>query len=270
MGVAGVGIATVISNALSAGMVLRFLLKDRGSIRLSLKELGIRREHLASVIRIGAPAGLQGMVFALSNVVIQTAVNHFGAAGIAGTTAGQNFEFMAYFVVNGFAQAATTFTSQNFAAGKTDRCRRIYADCMAIGMGAALAVAVLFYAFRDILLQIFTQDPEVLEYAVLRMRYACLPELLTGTYEISGGCLRGMGHSLLPAVFTVIGSCLFRLVWIATVFARWKSYVLLVVVYPVSWILTGTAVITAYCIIRRREFAKLGGTGKEEREREHT
>lgn len=251
-------------------MVLRFLLKDRGSIRLSLKELGIRREHLASVIRIGAPTGLQGMVFALSNVVIQTAVNHFGAAGIAGTTAGQNFEFMAYFVVNGFAQAATTFTSQNFAAGKTDRCRRIYAGCMAIGMGAALAVAVLFYAFRDILLQIFTQDPEVLEYAVLRMRYACLPELLTGTYEISGGCLRGMGHSLLPAVFTVIGSCQFRLVWIATVFARWKSYVLLVVVYPVSWILTGTAVITAYCIIRRREFAKLGGTGKEEREREHT
>ena len=125
MGVAGVAAATVISNALSSGLVLYFLTHEEEMIRLSIGKPGIRREYLAGVIRIGAPAGLQGMVFALSNVVIQTAVNSFGAAGIAGTTAGQNFEFMAYFVVNGFAQAATTFTSQNFAAGKTGRCRRV-------------------------------------------------------------------------------------------------------------------------------------------------
>lgn len=257
MGVAGVAAATVISNALSSGLVLYFLTHEEEMIRLSIGKPGIRREYLAGVIRIGAPAGLQGMVFALSNVVIQTAVNSFGAAGIAGTTAGQNFEFMAYFVVNGFAQAATTFTSQNFAAGKTGRCRRIYRYCMAIGLAAAFAAASVFYLGRAVFIQFFTEDPEVMKYAFQRMQYVCLPELLTGTYEISGRCLRGMGHSLLPAVFTVLGSCLFRLVWIATVFRHWRSYVTLDIVYPVSWIITGTAVITAYLILRKREFAKL-------------
>lgn len=119
------------------------------------------------------------------------------------------------------------------------------------------AAASVFYLGRAVFIQFFTEDPEVMKYAFQRMQYVCLPELLTGTYEISGRCLRGMGHSLLPAVFTVLGSCLFRLVWIATVFRHWRSYVTLDIVYPVSWIITGTAVITAYLILRKREFAKL-------------
>lgn len=119
------------------------------------------------------------------------------------------------------------------------------------------AAASVFYLGRAVFIQFFTEDPEVMKYAFQRMQYVCLPELLTGTYEISGGCLRGMVHSLLPAVFTVLGSCLFRLVWIATVFRHWRSYVTLDIVYPVSWIITGTAVITAYLILRKREFAKL-------------
>lgn len=247
-GVAGVAIATVISNILSAALVLFFLKQEKGEFHFYFHKLSISGEHLHRIVTIGLPAGVQGMVFSLSNVVIQSAINGFGADCIAGNTAGQNFEFMAYFVVNSYAQAATTFTSQNFAAGKTSRCRRVYLLSTVIGLTATLALSLVFWFGRDLFLLIFTTDPKVTYYAVIRLQFICLFELLTGTYEISGGCLRGMNHSLLPAVIITLGSCVFRLVWIATIFQLHHTIEMLMIVYPVSWVITGS--VTTFCYFR--------------------
>ncbi|MGI6117621.1 MAG: MATE family efflux transporter [Bilifractor sp.] len=257
MGVAGVAIATDISNVVSSGMILYFLCHEEETFRLSFRKLGIRREYFRRIVAIGAPAGLQGMVFSLSNVMIQSAINGFGATAIAGNTAGQNFEYMCYFVVNGFVQAATTFTSQNFAAGKTDRCKKIYRQSLFLAVVFSFSLALVFYFGRGIFVRIFTTDPEVLEYAYLRLVCICLFEELTGTYEIPGGCLRGMNHSLTPAVITILGSCVLRLVWIATVFQAYHSMVILLIVYPVSWVVTGTSMNIAYFSMRKKEFARL-------------
>lgn len=257
LGVAGVAIATVISNIISAGIILFFLTHEEETFRLDLRRLKIKKEYLLGVIQIGAPAGIQSMVFSLSNVVIQAAINSFGSGGIAGGTAAQNFEFMSYFVINAFAQTATTFTSQNFAAGEKQRCKRIYALCTLIGLAACFTLSSIFIIGRHQFIRIFSTDEKVIHYAMIRMCLVCFFELLTGTYEISGGCLRGMGRSLIPAVITVLGTCVFRLVWVATVFQMHRSYWVLMIVYPVSWVITGTAVSVAYFITRKREFAAI-------------
>lgn len=258
MGVAGVATATVISNFFSACMILYFLTHEEEMLRLDVRKLRIRWEYLLGIIKIGLPAGLQSMVFSLSNVVIQAAINSFGSDGIAGSTAEQNFEFMAYFVINAFAQTATTFTSQNFAAQDKERCKKIYRLCTFIGLASCLGLSMIFLIGRHLFIQIFSTDENVIHYAMIRMWSVCLLELLTGVYEISGGCLRGMGHSMTPAVITVLGTCVFRLVWVNTIYAAHRSYLMLMIVYPVSWVITGTAVTVAYFIIRRREFAQIG------------
>lgn len=261
MGVAGVATATVISNAFSTIVILWFLAREEEAFRFSFRKLHIHKEHLQNVLRIGAPAGLQGMVFSLSNVVIQSAINSFGADAIAGNTAGQNFEFMSYYVVNAFAQAATTFTSQNYGAQNADRCKKIYKLCMLLGLSITLGVSCVFILGRNLFLQMFTTDPKVIHYAVIRMLFVCWPELLTGTYEIPGGCMRGMGHSMQPAVLTILGSCVFRLIWIATIFRLHRTMETLLIVYMISWIITGTAVNISYFSLRKSLFAQMGKFG---------
>lgn len=167
LGVAGVAIATVISNGVSAGMVLIFLMREEETYRFTWSRVHIEGRVLWDIVRIGAPAGIQGMVFSLSNVVIQSGINSFGAACIAGNTAGQNFEYMAYFVVNAYAQTAVTFTSQNFAAGNADRCRMIYRQTELLALVCAAAVSAVFLIFRYPLIGIFTADPEVTRYAMI-------------------------------------------------------------------------------------------------------
>lgn len=151
MGVAGVATATVISNFFSACMILYFLNHEEEMLRLDFRKLRIRWEYLLGIIKIGLPAGLQSMVFSLSNVVIQAAINSFGSDGIAGSTAEQNFEFMAYFVINAFAQTATTFTSQNFAAQDKERCKKIYRLCTFIGLASCLGLSLIFLIGRHLL-----------------------------------------------------------------------------------------------------------------------
>lgn len=259
LGVAGVAIATDISNGLSAGMVLRWLMHEEKDFRFSWarSDLVMARPIAGSIFRIGAPAGLQGTVFALSNVVIQSGINSFGSACIAGNTAAQNFEFMAYFVVNASAQTAVTFTSQNFAAGNADRCRKIYRYTMILSMTCCAAVSLLFLLFRYPLIGIFTTDPEVTRYAMIRLYFIMDIEALTASYEIAGGCLRGMSHSLTPAAETVLGCCLFRIIWVNTVFRAHHTIETLMIVYIITWGITAAMVIPSYFAIRRREFKKL-------------
>ncbi len=257
MSVAGVAIATVASMGVNAAITLHFLSREEGVFRFSWKKLCLKRQHLVRILKIGIPAGLQGVIFSFSNLVIQSAINSFGADCIAGNTAGQNFEFMTYFIINAFAQTAVTFTSQNFSAGNKDRCRRVYALCTLEGLTAAGLLGGIFALGRGLFVQVFTTDPAVMYYACIRILFVAMLELMTGVYEISGGCLRGMGHSLIPTVLTMLGCCGFRLVWVAAVFSRWHDIHVLMSVYPITWAITGTMVTLTYFHIRKKEFARL-------------
>ena len=258
--VIGVAVATVISNIFGAGLILYFLMTEEETFRLDLRRLGIRKEYLSQMIRIGLPAGLQGAVFSISNVVIQSAVNSFGADAIAGATAVQNFDFISFCIINAFAQTTVTFTSQNFGALKFDRCRRIFRTAMVCGMGASAVTVFVLVACRYQFIRIFTTDPDVIAFAMIRVMNAFTFHFLIGTYEISGGCLRGMNHSLLPALISVFGSCIFRLIYVFTYFQHHRDFATLSRVYPISWILTGTAMLTAYFIVRRKVFMKYSGS----------
>ena len=246
MGVAGAGLATVGANAVSAVQILYFLTHEERPIRLSFKSL--------MILRIGVPAGLQGMVFSLANVCIQSGINSFGSGGIAGSAVELNYEYFAYYLVNAFAQTVVTFTGQNYGAKNEERCKKIFRLGMMCSVISCGVLSTIFVVFRTFFISLFTGDPAVYHYAVIRFLFVLMFEPLTSTYEISGGCLRGFGRSMTPAVLTVFGSCVLRLVWLATVCNWFHDYRLLMVIYPISWVLTGTMVLTAYFRTRKTLF----------------
>lgn len=255
LSVAGVAIATVIADGVSAFLVVYFLSHSDDAIRLNIRELSLNKEIVVKVIKIGAPAGLQGVVFSLSNVFIQSAINGFGTHAMAGSSAGLNYEYFTYYMINAFNQTAVTFTSQNYGAKDLERCKRAFRISLVTGMALTLVMSFIFVGATDFFAGIYTNDPVAIKYAIIRMKHVTLLECLTGVYEISGGALRGMGHSLLPALLTVIGSCGFRVVWLYTVFKVVPTFTMLMNVYPVTWVITGTMVITSYLIIRKRKEA---------------
>ena len=257
MSVAGVALGTLFANMFSAAMVIAFLLYEDDPYRLHLDQLKIEKKYLTKIISIGAPAGIQGMVFSFSNVIIQSGINSFGPDAIAGNTAALNFETMGYYVVNAFGQAATTFTSQNYSANLVTRCKKIYRITMSVGMCATLLFSTIFWFARYPLMSLFTSSPAVMHYGFIRLFYIDNLELLTGSYEISGGCLRGMRHSLEPAIITMIGSCLFRIIWVSTIFRTHHTLSVLMIVYPISWIICGVCVHIAYFKIRTRLFREI-------------
>ncbi|WP_443739919.1 MATE family efflux transporter [Treponema sp.] len=252
MGVAGVGIATLIANAVSASMIACFLLGERSSLRLYPSKLSFNVPILLRVIKIGVPAGIQGMIFSFSNVCIQSAINSFGPDAMAGSAAAQNFEFFSYFVINSFNQAAVTFISQNFGAGKMDRCSKVYRLCMISSFVMTGIMSSSFVLGRNIFLRFYTSDESVLVYGAMRLVFIESFGAIPCSYEISASALRGMGYSMLPAVLTMIGSCLLRIVWLLTVFKIFPDFRVLMAVYPFSWLITGIMLITAYIIIRKK------------------
>lgn len=255
LSVAGVAIATVIADGVSAFLVVYFLSHSDDAIRLNIRELSLNKEIVVKVIKIGAPAGLQGVVFSLSNVFIQSAINGFGTHAMAGSSAGLNYEYFTYYMINAFNQTAVTFTSQNYGEKDLERCKRAFRISLVTGMALTLVMSFIFVGATDFFAGIYTNDPVAIKYAIIRMKHVTLLECLTGVYEISGGALRGMGHSLLPALLTVIGSCGFRVVWLYTVFKVVPTFTMLMNVYPVTWVITGTMVMTSYLIIRKRKEA---------------
>ncbi|MDO5538575.1 MAG: MATE family efflux transporter [Eubacteriales bacterium] len=256
MSVEGVGIATVMSNSVSAGMVLYFLLHEEGTIRLDIRKISLNITYLLQIVRIGVPAGIQSMVFSLSNVCIQTAINSFGSSAAAGSAAAVNFEFFTYYVTSAFAQATVTFVSQNYGAGKFDRCKKVFRLSMGMGIVMTGIMTTTFVLAREYAVRFYTVDPAAIDYALKRI---CLVEslaFLPVTYEVAGAALRGMGYSMLPAILTIIGSCGFRIMWIYTVFDKVGSFEILMKVYPVTWVLTGTMVITSYLTVRKKQERK--------------
>ena len=254
LGVTGVAIATVISNIVSSSMVIYILTHESEPIKLELRQLKISVKELKKILVIGIPAGLQGMMFSIANVCIQSTINSFGSSAVAGSAAALNYEFFAYFLVNAFAQAAVTFTSQNYGAGEYNRCKKIFRISLVFALVSCGILSGIFVMGREFFLRIYTTDADVLVFARQRIIIATTLELLTVVYEISAGAMRGLGYSLLPAVITCVGSCVIRLIWISTVCKVVHVFWVLMIIYPISWVITGIAMMTAYYIVRRKCF----------------
>ena len=210
-GVIGIAIATDISNALSAAIVIRMLLHEEDAFRLEPRHLAVDRKALKMILYIGLPSGLQSMVFSFSNVIIQAAINSFGADSTAGSAATMNYEYYTYFFVSAFSQAAVTFIGQNFAAGNLKRCDSIVRICMAAAVLSALTLSAIFVGLGNISLGAFTTEAGALGYGTIRMWHVELLECMTSTYEVTAGAMRGMGWSVLPTIVVIVGSCLLRI-----------------------------------------------------------
>ncbi len=253
MGVAGVATATVIANGVNATLMVWLLRRENDPFKLDVHAMRIHASEMRRVLRIGLPAGLQGMIFSIANVFIQSAVNRFGSDVVAGNGAAINFEYYCYFVISAYCQAAVAFTSQNYGAGKYDRCRKIFYQSMLMSVVSCGLLNVIIYFARAEMSGIFTNSPTVIGYASTRIGIVLLFQFIASSYEVSGACLRGLGYSMTPTVITIFGTCLFRLLWIYAINPA-SDYVGLLWVYPVSWVITGSVVLAAYFIISRRLF----------------
>lgn len=252
MNVAGVAIATVVSNIISSAIIVRLLLRQKGSCRLVIKEMRPYASQMGKILRIGLPAGLQGVVFSLSNFFILGNINLFGAEASAGSAAALTFEYYCYFVINSFAQAAVSFVSVNYASDRYDRCRLAFRICMAASVIGCGVLNLLLVLLKEPVTAVFTDSGTVAHYAYIRMEVVLLLQFIASSYEISGAAMRGFGYSLTPAVLTVFGTCLLRILWVKTVSADASDFGLLMEVYPVTWVVTGIAVLTAYFIVAHK------------------
>ena len=255
MTVNGVAIATVISNLISSVILLRKLLRTDQLIHLDIHELRFDSSIFKKIMRIGLPSGIQSAVFAVANIVIQSAINSLGTVVIAASSAAFNIEIFAYYMMNAFSQACTTFTGQNYGARQLKRCRKVLLLCIiedAIATASAIAL-VLF--FGKGLLAVFNNDPQVINIGYTRLMTVFFAYTFSMLYENMSGYLRGFGISLLPAILTVIGVCGVRLMWIFTVFPAHRTFQAIMLVYPVS--LATTAVLIFIALIIRRPSHKL-------------
>ena len=251
LGVAGVAIATAASQVVSAALVVRSLMKRQDACRLVLRDLRIYPDKLMTIVRVGLPAGLQGAVFSISNVLIQSSINSFGSVAMEGNTAAGNLEGFIYNVMNAFYHTSLTFTGQNVGARKPERIPRIALTCIALSMAISLTLSGLMYLFREPLLAIYRPDaPEAVAYGSLRMSIIVLTYFLCGIMEVFTGSLRGMGASLTPMLISLVGACVTRVIWIYTVFAAVPTLQVLYSCYPVSWLFTILMQIVAFFVIR--------------------
>ncbi len=266
MNVAGVAIATVSSQAVSAVLVVLCLMRSQGVVHLDLKELRIHKRQFIDIAKVGLPAGLQGSLFSISNVLIQSSVNGFGEVVVAANSAGGNLEGFVYTAMNAIHQAALTFASQNLGAGKIKRVRRSVWVCVATVAVIGLVLGNLMLMCGRPLLSLYLDDPgaidpatgvTVLEYGIKRMSYMLPLYCLCGLMDVMVGSLRGMGYSIMPMIVSLTGACLFRVVWILTVFAATPTLDILYVSYPISWGLTFGVHLLCYAFIARKKLAGL-------------
>lgn len=239
MGVAGVAVATDIANIVSALLIIILLIKEKEPYRLDIKRLQIEKSTLKRMLMIGIPAGLQGMVFSFSNVLVQTTINSHGAAAIAGSAAALNFEFYCYFIISAFNGAAISFIGQNYGAGNIKRVKRIFWICMVASIIGCGAFNTLFVWQHKFFIGLFSSDEAVQAYAFTRMRIVLAVQFIACSYEISASALRGMSISLPPTIMTIIGTCILRMIWVFAVCPVWQSFDTIMLVYPISWVVTG-------------------------------
>lgn len=251
----GVAYATVISNGIAAGIILRDLMKEKGAFHFSFRDLCLDRNLLHKIVMIGAPAGLQGAVFSISNVCVQSAINSFGSEAVAGASVALYFDMFTYYFSYGFAQACLTFASQNHAVGQEERCGRIFRLSVAGGMAFAFVVGLIFNLGQNFFLRLYTTDAVVLSYAGIKILHSCQFQFLEAPFDMAGSMLRSYDHPLAPAIITILGTCVFRLGWVFLAFPTHRDFASLMNVYPISWILTDLLMLSFYYYISVRRKA---------------
>jgi len=259
MDVAGVALATIISQTISAVLIIRCLMKETGAIQFSFKKLHIDKKILIAILRIGLPAGFQGVIFALSNVVIQSSINIFGKTVIAGNSAAANIEGFVYMAMNAFHQATISFVSQNYGAGYHKRINRIFltALCCVTIVGLVFGNSVVLFGHP--LLGIYSDSQPVIEAGMIRLLMICSPYALCGIMDVTVGLLRGIGYSIIPTIVSLIGVCGLRLVWIATIFQipEYHTVESIYISYTITWTITILANVICFLCVRKRAYSKV-------------
>ncbi len=252
MGVAGVATATVVSQAISAVLVVRCLIQSDSVYRLEMKGIHIAPDKLIKMVQIGIPAGMQGALFSISNVLIQSSVNSFGSIAMAGNTAASNIEGFVYTAMNAFHQATISFCGQNYGAMKYKRIGKVLLICevSVIIVGAIMGNVAYFLA--GMLLRIYSTDQEVIQFGILRMSYICVTYFLCGMMDVIVGALRGMGYAIMPMLVSLTGACLFRVIWIYTIFQNHRTLACLYISYPISWALTFLVHLLCFAVVYRK------------------
>ena len=254
----GVATATVLSNLVSSALLFVLLRRRKDLIRLEVSKLRIHTDVLGSIVRIGLPAGLQSMVFSLSNMCIQSAINSLGANVMAASSAAFNIEILAYYLINSFGQACTTFVGQNYGAENIARCRKVTRISLMMDVGVTLVASFGILALGRPLLGIFTGDPEIISIGMIRLTFILAGEAVNAVMEIMSGAMRGYGYSLVPAVLTFVGVCGIRIAWVYTIFRASGTFFTLMMVYPVSWVVTAAALVFAYLRYMRKHHLQQG------------
>ena len=252
MDVAGVAIATVISQLISCILVLRCLRTSKTSYQLHFGKLRINTVYLKQIFQVGIPAGIQSTVINLSNALLQSSVNSFGSTAMAGYTAANNIFGFLYVAVNSVTQACMSFTSQNYGVHKFKRMDKVLVDCLIISVVTSFSLGCGTYFFGSEILKIYTADPEVIRCGLEILSYTTVPYFLCGIMDLFPGALRGMGHSGVPMILSVIGTVGTRIVWIFGIFPHHRSLAVLFISYPASWMLTIIMQVTCFYFVRRK------------------
>lgn len=254
MNVAGVAIATVISEAISAVLVTICLIIEDNIIHFDIHHIYINKNILLKILQIGLPAGFQGTLFSFSNVFIQSSVNSFGDIAIMGNSSAINIEGFVYVAMNAFHQAAISFVSQNVGAGKKERINKITVIALLLVSSTGLLMGTLVNYFGRELLSIYSRNPAVIEAGYIRVNIICTIYFLCGIMDVMVGSLRGLGYSTMPAIVSLMGACVFRLIWLSTVFqfSQWHTIQTIYYSYPISWILTFSVHVICYVIVKRK------------------
>lgn len=260
MDVAGVALATIISQVISAALVWICLMNETGAMKLEMKKLSVDRDILLKIIRIGLPASFQGMLFSISNVIIQSSVNSFGTTVVAGNSAAQNIEGFVYVSMNAFYQACISFVSANVGARRFDRINKIVVRAQLCVIATGMILGGSAYFFSNGLLSLYTNSSSVIQTGAVRTMYVCLPYFLCGMMDVMVGGLRGLGYAVLPMIVSLVGACGLRLLWIFTFFRmpRFHEPQYLYITYPVSWTVTFLAHVVCYIIVKKKFDRKHG------------
>lgn len=258
MGVSGVAIATIVSQYISAVFFVLSLVKSDGNSRLYLKELKIHGKTLVEIIKVGLPMGIQSSLFSISNVIIQSSVNSFGSDVMAGNTAASNIEGFLYTIMNAIAQTCTTFSGQNFGAKQKKRIVSSFKICLMLTCAVALVIGPLINYFGTPLLKIYSpKNVNAIHYGIIRLRFICLPYFLCGTCEVIVGVIRGMGSTVAPMIQTIIGACVFRIVWVFTIFQHFRTLECLYLSYAISWSILSIIHFITYLYLKKTKLKNM-------------
>ncbi|MBQ7006685.1 MAG: MATE family efflux transporter [Oscillospiraceae bacterium] len=257
MGVAGVAIATVASQVVSCILVMRCLIHNEGAIHVNLGNLTFNKKRMTEMLRIGLPAGFQGMVFSISNVLIQSSVNSFGSIVMAGNTAAANIEGFVYTAMNAFYQTNLSFTSQNYGAKNKERIGKVLLCCLGLVTVVGAVVGNGAYLLGNFLLGFYTTDPQVIVYGMNRLAIISTMYFICGLMDVMVGSIRGLGYAVMPMIVYLMGACAFRVVWIFTVFRMFHTQFSLYISYPISWTITFAVHLICFLTVRKKVFAKM-------------